>query len=71
MDRAASSGAGSSSAPAYGLMGGGSRGVFGLPGLRLIAIAGPQPATIISSVRQNVKLESGTQLVIQVNKLVR
>jgi hypothetical protein len=72
LDQAASSSASTSeSASTYGLMGGGSRGVFGLPGLRLAAIAGPVRTTIITSIRQNVKLESGTQLVIQVNNLVR
>ncbi|HLJ25578.1 MAG TPA: hypothetical protein VKY85_02605 [Candidatus Angelobacter sp.] len=49
----------------FGIMGGGSRGVFGLPGLRLSA------GSIISSTSQNVKLDSGTQMVIQVNNVAR
>jgi hypothetical protein len=70
IDQAASSTASSGSGSTHGLMGGGARGVFGLPGLQLTA-AGPEHATIITSSRQNVKLESGTQLVIQVNNLAR
>jgi len=70
LDQAATAGSSGSQSP-YGIMGGGSRGVFGLPGLQLTAVAGPEHATIITSIRQNVKLETGTQLVIQVNNLVR
>jgi hypothetical protein len=71
LDQAAASASTSESASTYGLMGGGSRGVFGLPGLRLAALAGPVRTTIITSIRQDVKLESGTQLVIQVNNVIR
>jgi hypothetical protein len=71
IDQAATSTPSPQSGSTYGLMGSGSRGVFGLPGLRLVAVAGPEHTTIITSLRQNVKLESGTQLVIQVNKLAR
>jgi hypothetical protein len=71
LDRAATAASSSAPGSAYGVMGGGSRGVFGLPGLQLKAPTGPEHATIITSIRQNVKLETGTQLVIQVNNLIR
>lgn len=51
----------------YGVMGGGSRGVFGLPGLRLSAESGGARGSTVSSIIHNVKLDSGTQMVIQVN----
>lgn len=51
-----------------GMMGGGSRGVFGLPGLRLSAEPGGR-GSIISCISHNVKLDSGTQLVLQVNNV--
>lgn len=45
------------------LMGSGSRGVFGLPGLQLKLEAAGE--TVISSVTRNVSLESGTQILVQ------
>ncbi|HEY6252534.1 MAG TPA: hypothetical protein VI685_21475 [Candidatus Angelobacter sp.] len=57
---------GSSSLPEGGVMGGGSRGVFGMPGLKLGPPVKGQEGSVISSTRHDVKLESGTQLVIQV-----
>lgn len=55
----------------YGVMGGGSRGVFGLPGLRLSAESAGAHGSIISSITHNVKLDSGTQMVIQVNHVAQ
>lgn len=54
----------------FGVMGGGSRGVFGMPGLHL----SPEPSghgSLLSSTTHNVRLDSGTQMVIQVNNLPR
>jgi len=48
----------------YGLMSGGSRGVFGLPGLKLNREQGAQ--SVVTSTTRNVKLDSGTQIVIQI-----
>jgi hypothetical protein len=59
------------SASANSVMGSGSRGVFGLPGLQLGSETGSEHATVITSTRQNVKLDSGTQIVIQINNLAR
>ena len=61
----------SGNAQEYGVMGGGSRGVFGLPGLRLSAESGAGRESIISSITHNVKLDSGTQMVIQVNHVAQ
>ena len=67
----ASASPGGAAAPQSGLMGGGSRGVFGMPGVHL----SPEPAggngSVISSTTHNVKLDSGTQMVIQINKVFR
>jgi hypothetical protein len=58
-------------APAeFGVMGGGSRGIFGLPGLHLSAEPGGH-GSILRSTSHNVRLDSGTQMVIQVNNLVQ
>lgn len=53
-------------APQGGVMSGGSRGIFGIPGLKLGPPAKGQDGSVISSTSQSVKLESGTQMVIQV-----
>jgi hypothetical protein len=55
-----------SSGPESSLMGGGSRGVFGLSGLKLTPAAKGQGGSVISSTAHDVKLDSGTQLVLQV-----
>lgn len=68
---AASTSGNNSSNSTNGVMGAGSRGVFGLPGLQLVAKKGPEHATIITSNSQNVKLDTGTQILIQVNNVVR
>jgi len=45
----------------------GAHGVFGIPGLRLLhGPSGGATASVVTSVRDNVKLETGTQIVIQV-----
>jgi hypothetical protein len=62
---------GSASGSTYSVMGGGSRGVFGSPGLRLITEKGPEHATVVLSTRRKVKLDSGTQIVIQINNPLR
>lgn len=62
---------GTESTSESGLLSGGSRGVFGLPGLRLTAEPGGGHGSIISSTSHNVKLESGTQMVIQINNVAR
>lgn len=68
--RAAEYSAAAGSAEAGGsLMGGGSRGVFGLPGVRLTPE--PRGQSVICSTSHNVKLDSGTQMVIQVNNPVQ
>ena len=54
-----------------GVMGGGSRGVFGMPGIKLGPAGRGQSATVISSINHDVKLDSGTQLVIQVTSTGR
>lgn len=54
-----------------GLMGGGSRGIFGIPGLRLGPAANGKTGSVISSTVRDVKLDSGTQMVIQVTAPVR
>lgn len=61
----------SGNAQDYGLMGGGSRGVFGLPGLRLTAESGLGRGSIITSITHNVRLDSGTQMVVQVNQVAQ
>ena len=53
------------------VMGGGSRGVFGMPGVKLGPAARGQNGTVISSTNHDVKLDTGTQLVIQVTTAVR
>jgi len=53
--------------PETDLMGAGSRGVFGLPDLKLNRDAAGGPGSVITSTRHNVKLDSGTQMVIQVS----
>lgn len=53
--------------PESGLMGAGSRGVFGLPDLKLNRETGDGPRTVITSTRHNVKLDSGTQMVLQIS----
>lgn len=50
-----------------GLLSAGSRGVFGLPGLTLRTDPGGGHGSVISSLNHNVVLESGTQMLIQVN----
>lgn len=62
----ASSSHGGTLAPEGGVMSGGSRGIFGIPGLTLGPPAKGQDGSVISSTSQSVKLESGTQMVIQV-----
>jgi hypothetical protein len=45
----------------------GAHGVFGIPGLRLLrGPSGGVTASVVTSMRDNVKLENGTQIVIQV-----
>ena len=61
----------SPSMPEGGVMSGGSRGVFGMPGIKLGPAARGQNGTVISSTNHDVKLDSGTQLVIQVTTAVR
>lgn len=61
----------SSAVPEASLMGGGSRGVFGMPGLRLGPAVKGQPASVISSISHDVKLDSGTQMILQVTGPVR
>lgn len=53
------------------VMGGGSRGVFGMPGVKLGSAARGQDGSVISSHGHDVKLDSGTQMVIQVTTPVR
>jgi len=55
--------------PGNSLMGGGSRGVFGLPGLKITPA--PGGTSVIRSTHQNIKLDSGTQMVIQVISVAR
>ena len=50
-----------------GLMSAGSRGVFGLPGLKLQTEPAGGHGSVISSLTRNVVLDGGTQLLIQVN----
>ena len=52
----------------HSLLSSGSRGVFGLQGLKLRA-AGPDPKQgyLITSRTRDVKLESGIQILLQVN----
>ena len=52
---------------AAGVMSAGSRGVFGLPGLKLQTEPAGGHGSVISSLTRNVALEGGTQLLIQVN----
>lgn len=54
-----------------GLLSGGSRGIFGLPGLRLGPESGSEPMTVISSASHNVKLDDRTQMVIQIQAVAR
>jgi len=49
------------------LMGAGSRGVFGLPDLKLNREPAGGQGSVISSMRHNVKLDSGTQMVLQLS----
>lgn len=51
---------------AQGVLSNASRGVIGLEGLTLISGGGSVPASVLSSAKKNVKLESGTQLLLQV-----
>ncbi|HEV3040314.1 MAG TPA: hypothetical protein VHA33_21300 [Candidatus Angelobacter sp.] len=48
-----------------GLLGSGSRGVFSLPGLKL-KFTGAAQIPVITSVRDDIKLESGVQMVLRV-----
>lgn len=57
--------------PKGDLLSGGSRGVFGLPGLQLGAESGSELGAIISSTSRNVKLDDRTQIVIQVRAVAR
>lgn len=50
-----------------GLLSAGSRGVFGLPGLTLRTEPSGGYGSVISSLNHNVVLESGTQMLIQIN----
>lgn len=52
---------------AAGLMSAGSRGIFGLPGLKLQTEPAGGHGSVISSLTHNVVLEGGTQMLIQVN----
>lgn len=52
---------------AAGLMSAGSRGVFGLPGLKLQTEPAGGHGSVISSLTHNVVLEGGTQMLIQVS----
>jgi hypothetical protein len=54
-----------------GLMSAGSRGVFGLPNLKLQTEPAGGHGSVISSINRNVVLEGGTQMLIQVNIPVR
>ncbi len=65
----ASTSTGNHPANETGLMGGGSRGVFGLPGLHLAPESGGGRGTVVTSIRNNVKLPGGTQMVIQINNV--
>jgi len=62
-----SAAAGQQRNPETDLMGAGSRGVFGLPDLKLNREPGGGAGSVITSTRHNVKLDSGTQMVLQVN----
>lgn len=53
------------------MMGGGSRGVFGMPGIKLGPAAKGQAGSVVSSTSHDVKLDSGTQMVIQITNPVR
>ena len=55
--------------PETNLMGAGSRGVFGLPDLKLHREPGSGAGSVITSTHHNVKLDSGTQMVLQVSSL--
>lgn len=48
-----------------GVLSSASRGVIGMEGLSLDSNAGGAPASILRSARKNVKLETGTQLLLQ------
>ena len=64
---AAAGAANSTVGGAGGALSGASRGVVGLPGLTLNSGAnGTAQGSVISSATQNVKLESGTQMILQV-----
>jgi hypothetical protein len=52
---------------AAGLMSAGSRGVFGLPGLKLQTESVGGHGSVISSLTRNVVLEGGTQLLVEVS----
>ena len=53
---------------AHSLLSSGSRGVFGIPGLRLrTAGSDPNLGYLVSSMTKDVKLDSGIQLLLQVN----
>ena len=55
--------------PETDLMGPGSRGVFGLADLKLHREPGGGAGSVITSTHHNVKLDSGTQMVLQVSSL--
>jgi len=59
----AESGSGESGPP--GVLTSASRGVVGMEGLSLDSNAGGPPASILRSTKKNVKLEGGTQLLLQ------
>ena len=46
----------------------GSRGVFGIPGIKLRSASGNAQKYVVSSTTQNVQLDSGVQLLLQVNE---
>ena len=46
----------------------GSRGVFGIPGIKLRSISGNGGKYVVSSISKDVQLESGVQLLLQVNE---
>jgi hypothetical protein len=61
----AESGSGNAEPSAQGVLNSASRGVIGMEGLSLDSNASSAPASILRSTKKNVKLESGTQLLLQ------
>ena len=64
-----STAAGQHGNPETDLMGAGSRGIFRLPDLKLHPEPGGGAGSVITSTHHNVKLDSGTQMVLQVSSL--